>query len=448
MCQAAAADPCGAPGSMSAGGLDVHPLLAAAFRALDRSGVTWALIRGADDLRRPAGDVDLLVDAASLSHLDEVLAGVGFRRLGQRGHGSHRFYFAYDPVQDLWVKLDAVSRIEFGRYQQLSAPLAAGCLERRDIVDGIWRLHQADEAWLLLLHLLLDKGKVPANRCEQAAVATARALITAPVATFLDVRIGRRSAQRVLHAVRAGRAAEEADRLGRRWARRHPVRTGAHCLVRRAARRLDLPVPGHPAGLVVALVGPDGAGKTTLCRTIAARFPTPAASVYMGIWGVGRWDARLHRLIGGRLIQRATRVVRSSLTSRYHRRRGRLVLLDRFAQDVLLPGAADTSLGGRIVSALALWLSPDPATVIVLDAPGEVMFARKGEHSAEVLEQRRRGYLQLARQFSHSVVLDAAQSPPEVASMALAALWARFAGTVVPEHTGPVPFQPTVESAR
>src|SRR4051794_25865245 len=90
------------------------PVPAGAFAALAAGGVVGTRGRGADGLPRPSGDVDVLVDAAALPLLDAVLASAGLCRLGVRGHGSHRFYFCYDPASELWVKLDVVSAVEFG----------------------------------------------------------------------------------------------------------------------------------------------------------------------------------------------------------------------------------------------------------------------------------------------------------------------------------------------
>jgi hypothetical protein len=70
----------------------------------------------------------------------------------------------------------------------------------------------------------------------------------------------------------------------------------------------------------------------------------------------------------------------------------------------------------------------------VLDAPGELLFARKGEHSVPVLEELRRGYVQLATRFPRSLVIDAAQPPQRVARAALTAVWLNFSDTGAVQH--------------
>jgi thymidylate kinase len=59
---------------------------------------------------------------------------------------------------------------------------------------------------------------------------------------------------------------------------------------------------------------------------------------------------------------------------------------------------------------------PKPDLVVYLDAPAEVLLARKQEGTLESLEQRRQDYLRLAEVFEHFVVVDATRPPEVVAS--------------------------------
>jgi thymidylate kinase len=57
---------------------------------------------------------------------------------------------------------------------------------------------------------------------------------------------------------------------------------------------------------------------------------------------------------------------------------------------------------------------PQPNLVIYLDAPAEVLFARKGEWGLEALERRRQAFLQLGKQTPNFVRVDATQPLDEV----------------------------------
>ncbi|HSD81046.1 MAG TPA: hypothetical protein VLB47_10305, partial [Solirubrobacteraceae bacterium] len=57
---------------------------------------------------------------------------------------------------------------------------------------------------------------------------------------------------------------------------------------------------------------------------------------------------------------------------------------------------------------------PRPDLVIFLDAPPEVLHARKGEGTPASLARRRREYLQLAETTEHFAVVDATQPLDDV----------------------------------
>src|SRR5918995_4533189 len=164
---------------------DVHPAILEAFQALEHAALRWALLRGADDLALPDGDVDMLVDADQ-EVLSAALTTAGFRRLPARGRGSHRFFFRYDTEQDHWLKLDVLATAEFGEYGEYRTRLAEACLARRHRDGSVSRLHDVDEAWLYLLHLMLDKGGVATEREGAATSAAERADLTGPVPALLS----------------------------------------------------------------------------------------------------------------------------------------------------------------------------------------------------------------------------------------------------------------------
>ena len=402
----------------------VHPTVARAFQALDQTGVPWLLLRGEDDLALPSGDVDILVAGGLLPGLDALMSGIGLSRVRAAGHGSHRFYFGYSDAGELWLKLDVVSEISFGPFQQWRTPLAAGCLDRRVRDGGIWMPDPADKAWLQLLHLMLDKGEIQPQREGAALAAAAVASPGDRIAGYVDSRSGTGTAARLLELVRSRRfdeASAMSPGLRSLWTGGAPLRTRSLALRNRAFRQLSPRLPGR--GLVVGVMAPDGAGKTTLLHGLRADFPVPTAYVYMGMWGAGPWDGWLHRVPGGRTAKKMYRVLKGGMAARYHRARGRVVLMDRVAYDALLPAAGDSKPAGGLSNALAVRLGAAPDLLLVLDVPGEVMFARKGEHSAEVLESWRQSYLQLADRLPGSSILDAAQPQELVRRLATTTVW-------------------------
>jgi thymidylate kinase len=61
--------------------------------------------------------------------------------------------------------------------------------------------------------------------------------------------------------------------------------------------------------------------------------------------------------------------------------------------------------------------------VIVLDAPGKLLWSRKREHSPAHLEQQRREYLRLAARLPRATVVDASRAPDVVLREVTALIW-------------------------
>ncbi|MDP8899832.1 MAG: hypothetical protein M3N33_01530 [Actinomycetota bacterium] len=180
-------------------------------------------------------------------------------------------------------------------------------------------------------------------------------------------------------------------------------------------------IDAHPwrRGLGVALLAPDGAGKSSVTARLAQSLPLDVRVVYLGLFP--RADARRRRLPGVGTTQRLLRLWRAWLRARAHQRRGRLVLFDRYPFDALLPGSGGwAERGWRWVLGHAL---PAPDLTIVLNAPGTVLHARSGEHDAATLELQRQAYLALARRLPETVVIDAAGDFEATTRAVTSAIW-------------------------
>lgn len=216
-----------------------------------------------------------------------------------------------------------------------------------------------------------------------------------------------------------------------------------------------------PRRFTVALVGADGAGKSTMARGLPDALPFPAVYLYMGVAPASsnralpttRLVHAIKRARGGgiyagppnpsmrqavesrrqgdriRGLVSSTRAVlrlANRLAEEWYRQaivwrelaRGRVVIFDRhffidfYAHDIA--GPPPRRLTDRLHGWLLARMYPRPDLVIHLDAPPEVLLARKGEGTLESLARRRQEYLDVAPELAHVEIVDASRPLEEV----------------------------------
>ena len=250
----------------------------------------------------------------------------------------------------------------------------------------------------------------------------------------------------------------QVDGVGRLRQGRHALRLGEVRRVRDVIHEGAGPPGGERLrGFTVALVGADGAGKSTVARQVVRDLGRPARYLYMGVnlqtsrvvlpttWLLltvkrrrgGRPDLAPHgpvdrqapRPSGRSRARRATKQAlrltnlvaeewfRQALVRRSHRR-GEVVVCDRhFFADYLAHEIRDRA-GRPWPERLHGWQLdrwyPRPDLVVALEAPVEVLLARKGEGTLASLQRRQEEYRLLREEVEHYVSVDAARPLPEV----------------------------------
>jgi thymidylate kinase len=139
---------------------------------------------------------------------------------------------------------------------------------------------------------------------------------------------------------------------------------------------------------------------TRLIHRVKENHPAPAAKQ--------RRATVLRR--AARLINRLAEAWFRQTASWWLQARGYTVIYDRhFALDYapeVVPGGEEP-LDRRIHRWLVTMAYPRPSYVIFLDAPGDVLYARKGESTPEELERRRQAFLKQGRRLPGFVRVDA-----------------------------------------
>jgi thymidylate kinase len=136
---------------------------------------------------------------------------------------------------------------------------------------------------------------------------------------------------------------------------------------------------------------------------------------------------RRPRMIGAGFIGRLFTQWQRYLSAQYHRARGRFVIFDRYPYDALLQPNRRLNWIKRSSRWLMAHACPAPDLVLLLDAPGDVLYARKGEHSPAFLEQQRQNYLALKASLPQMVIVNAMHDSDKVRREATALIWRTYA---------------------
>lgn len=203
----------------------------------------------------------------------------------------------------------------------------------------------------------------------------------------------------------------------------------------------------------VALIGADGAGKTTVARLLEAESAVPVAYIYLGVNAEAsnqllpttrllRWLKRRRNVVedhgpppaaatatadwrGVRRELKAAARLANRVAEEWYRlavsarlqRRGVLVVYDRHYRADYVAHDMAGGVGLTWDRRLHGWLLrryPEPDVVIFLDAEPEVLLARKGEGTIADLERRREDYRQVVATTHRSVTVDVSRPIDDV----------------------------------
>lgn len=407
-------------------------ILLGVFQVFDSAQVPYCVLHGYDNFPdRITSDVDLIVSReVRLRRLTDLLhensetcinarlvcARGGYLVLARRnadrstcfleldlshdcGLGNLQFYSEREVIRGrrryhtFWVP---PPNIEFGSY--LARKIAKGSLNDEQ-GQRLSALYQQDPAG-----------------CRQRIAQFWGAEETMLIASAADAGEweGVRRRLRGLHA-----------KLHRRLVLHHPSIVLANCL-RGAGRRMRLAFRPD-GGLTVVFLGPDGAGKSSVIRAISrdlgCAFPHSVCySFPPALLGRRRRTAAAdplpHDLPPRSAIASVTRavcywlpyyLVCYPLLVRIPLARSTLVLHDRHFLDTLVDPRRYRYSGPRWLLRLVWRLLPKPNLVILLDAPPEVLQARKQDVPFDESARQREAYLSLTPLIPNGHVVDSAR---------------------------------------
>ena len=212
----------------------------------------------------------------------------------------------------------------------------------------------------------------------------------------------------------------------------------------------------------VALLGADGAGKSTIIRRLKGNLPFPVKFIYMGeninssnvvlpttlLWhkikqfsgrdvdSGGPPDTNKIKLFPKNPVKRIAIEFKSAfrminlMAEEWFRQfvawfylfQGYVVVFDRhffldYYKHHILESNHDQTIANRLHGMMLNRVFPKPDLVVCLDAPAEVLFSRKKEGTIELLDQRRQEYLDAKHLVENFMVVNVMQTESEVTKL-------------------------------
>ena len=399
--------------------------------------LNYAILHGWQGLlEHLPSDLDIVIAPEDFPKLEQTLLNIdGALLVNHLRHESTCDYFVlafFDGKQIQFLPIDSATDYRRdGRIWFSAEELLQG---RRKWKDFWVAAPEVEFKYLLVKKIL--KGSIPPHSAQRLQELTAE--LGEKADGLANELLGQRWATRVMILIREGQWKDFEKNLPtlkkvlkRRKFIKDPLNPLRYWLpeIKRICKRWR-----YPTGLWIAVLGPDGAGKSTLIKHLE-----------QDLAGAFRRTARFHLMPGlfrrkrdgGPVIDPHGKPPRSWLTSllkliyywfdynlgywlkiRPALVRSTFVLFDRYYDDLLVDPRRYRYGGPMWAAKLLCCFIPRPDLWIILDVPEEEIFRRKQEMPLEEVRRQREAYRRLAAELPNAFLIDGSLPLKEVARQA------------------------------
>jgi thymidylate kinase len=385
------------------------------FRFLDESEVRYCVLHSWDLLPNELpNDLDLAVHPQDRHKLYSI-----FERLRQQGyvcfqclnHSKNGHFFVFSWANDSKVKTAAVDVVFDHRRSGLVLSTSEKMVAERERHGDFW-IPSARTEFAYLLAKKAWKGRASASqslRLRELVEGLGQAEAEKIAGEIFPRKWRKRAVEACVNGSIAADLVHARAKFWRTaWSRR-PLQ-----LIRYLAADVQRVVQRwiHPAGILVAILGPDGVGKSTVISGLIE-------ALNLGFWGRHRlfhWRPQALFPVSDTGINttphaKASRgmflsmayltaffldywfgylfVVRPSLA------RSNFVLFDRYFHDVLVDPCRYRYGGPKWFASFLSSLVPEPDLVVLLDGDQQLIFSRKAELPPDEIERQLQTYRRL-----------------------------------------------------
>jgi len=410
-----------------------------AFKQLNDSNINYALLRSLDSLYH-SDDIDLLCEPKHIPQLRTILIELGFVEIKSPGHKPHIFFILFDFESGKWIKFDIVHQINFGfPYKTYKTQLSKEFLATKLIEKDIYVLSKESEFLLLTMHALLDKNCVESKYNERLLhLYTSSDFKHSMISTYLS-QLSISLNPKLLQQPNSETREVLCRQLSITSNTPHKIGRFFYTYFRGLL---------NPK-LTIALIGPDGVGKSTVISELSNSFPLGIKSVYMG-WSdhentlklpTSKWLYRRYNKTKTSPITEASadnaspqkeQVMASTqkihwkqfpgivneiaeqytryFYAKYYKFRGAFVLYDRYVYDQFIFNSTakeeEIKPQDKILAKFFKHFFPEPNLTILLAGDAELIHQRKNELPAEEIAKRIALYEKIGSTMKNFHVID------------------------------------------